>query len=253
VTFHEGPIAETFGSIHEATYVLRDLVMVPTGPGQTAIDLTWPGEYESCINRLALIENVTTIPGNGFFWESGIKGTNAWNMRIVGCNNVGPSGMADPLSMHGVVLDGKSTGVAIVGHRASGLATAIHIKGECEGTKIDDLDAVGVCNGIVAEPDTGGGEPGLWVTNSHINATAIAIKMTHRYQVFLSNLLLYGGDYFETTGRWDFYGVGATHCQEVHCHNVKVGQAGDVKGKKIVPYHYATETSGSGRPELLRW
>jgi hypothetical protein len=250
---HYGPIRPTFANLTDGAYVLRDLVLVPTAPGQTALDLTWPGDDESCINRTCVLENITTAPGNGYFWESHILLRNAWNARVVGCNTIGPSGMPDPVSMNGIVLDGKSTGVVISGHRASGLATAIWIKGEAEGTKIDDLDAVGVCNGIVAAPDTGGGEPGLWITNTHINATQWGIHLTNRYQVFLSNLLLYGGHYYQTTGQHPFYGVVVDGCQEVHCQNVKVGQAGDVGGKSIVPFVYTAGTTGSGRPERLQW
>jgi hypothetical protein len=253
MTLHHGPITPDTLSLDGAPFRLRDLVMVPTGPGQTAIDLRWPGEYESCITTSAILENILTIPGNGFHWENHIRLTNGWNAQIVGCNNVGPSGMPDPVSMNGIILDGKSTGVSISRHRASGLATAIWIKGECEGTKIDDMDAVGVVNGVVGAPDTGGGEPGLWLTNSHINATQWGVHLTNRYQVFLSNLLLYGGNYFQTTGPHPFYGVVVNGCQEVHCQGVKVGQAGDVGSKAIVPWVYTAGTTGSGRPERLQW
>jgi hypothetical protein len=244
---HEGPFVPPQPlSLTGPPLVIRDLMMVPTAPDQTAIDLTWPSG-ESEINTSVIIENVVTAPGNGFHWRDHFHLTNAWNAQITGCNNVGPAGMPNPVSMHGVILDGKSTGVTIARHRISGVVTGIHIKGECEGTKIDDLDAIGVLNGIHANPDSGGGEPGLWISRTHINATNIAIELRHRYQVFLRDLLLYAGDYYQVTKGTPFYGVVLVDCQEVLHAGVKVQRNGaEAARKPITPFHYTRTAAIEG-------
>lgn len=221
-----GPIVVDLDTLDGPAIVLRDLMVYPTGPDQTAITLRWKDDRESCVNTSVILENVVTAPGNGYHWQDHIHLTNAWNAQILGCNTIGPAGLPNPVSMNGIVLEGTSTGVTIDRHRASGLATAILIRGECEGTKIRDLDAVGVLNGIVGWPDTGGGEPGLWITDSHINATQWGIHLKHRYQVTLRDVLIYGGDYFDVSRGHPFYGVVLEDCQVVRMDNVKVSRNG---------------------------
>lgn len=143
--------------------------------------------------------------------------------------------MPDPLSLNGITLSGNSIGCSILGLRASGLATGIFIKGACEGTKIFDADIVGVDNGIVSWPDTGGGEPGLWISNVHINATQWGIHLRNRYEVFLSDLLIYAADYFQTTKGFPFYSVVLENCNEVSLTEVLYSSVAPPE-KPIVPF-----------------
>lgn len=222
---HRGPYngvgQHQLPNLTDAALVIRGFVFYPTAEGQIAIDLAWP-HADSCINQLVVIEDCHFVPRDGFHWQHCIRLTNGWNAYIHNCMMTGPTGIAEaPLTEGGVILDGQSTGVTIRTLIASAMLCPVLIKGECEGTTIDDLKAVGCKHGIIAHPDSGGGEPDLKISRCHINSTNYGIQLRHRYQVDIERVTFYAGDYYDETRGQPFYGIVAEDCKGVDLDRVK--------------------------------
>lgn len=250
---HDGPIRIELTLDQSLPILVENKVLYPTGPGQTAITVTGP-RRESAVLPTLILRNVLIAAGNAYHWQHCAWLTNAWLATIenVTCN--GPAGMPEPLTENAFILDGQSTDVILRGVRVSGTVTGVFIKGEAEGTRIVDATLMGVRHGIVAWPDSGGGEPGLWVSGTHINAVVHGIYLRHRYHVFLRDILIYAGDYFASTKGLPFYGLVAEDAQEVQIDRVLVSRNGaEARDKPIVPQTLTRSQNVDGKAEVTRW
>ena len=223
---HAGPIVIDVPSNYAGPIVIADRHLTATAPGQTAITIRWP-RIESCFLTSVILRDLVINAG----FRHGIHLVNAWNARIARVNIFGPGGVPDPGMENGIILDGQCMDVSISACNLFGMTTGILIVGEYEGTRISDFSVVGAVHGVAAL--NAQDEPGLWITNGHINATSVGVFLRHRCQYTLSNLLLYAGNDYASTKRWPFYGVHATDSDDGVLDNVKLGSLD--QGKVIVP------------------
>lgn len=254
---YRGPLVGNFPNLTDAPLVIRGYVFYPTGPDQIAIDLRWP-EADSCVNTTVIIRDCHFVPRDTFHWGlTCIRLTNGWNAVIESCNFVGPSGKPEPLTVHGWILDGQSTGVTVQNNRGSGLGAFGYIKGECEGTRVLYNDAIGCRYGLVAWTDSGGYEPGLWAIGNHFNSTVAGMHFRRRYQVVARDNLLYAGNYFTGTKHQPYTGMLLEDCRAVVTDNCKVTPNGTGEHAKpsdlIVPFRATDCEDCEGRAVMASW
>ena len=208
---------------------------LPDGPDQCAVDLSWP-EVESCVNTTVIFRGCLFSPGHGYWWgEDIVRLTNGWNAQFDGCNFVGPSGLPEPLTLHGIVTAGGSTAVTVRNCTFSGFGAAWFAKGDGEGQRFLNNDVVGCRHGFVGLPDSGGHEPGVWILGNHFNTTINAVLLKQRYHVFCRDNLCYAGDYYTSSRLSDYVAFDLDEdCYEVDCGTSnKVGRAHGGVEKKV--------------------
>lgn len=221
--------------------------MFPTGPRQTAIELDWP-RIESCFLSAVFIRNVVMAPGNGYAWANGIYLRNAWSAQLSGINFVGPGGVPEPQSDNGIILDGDSNDVGISHYTCAGAITGLYLVGQCEGARLTNFSIIGGYFGVVSQHV--GSEPGLQISNGHINATLAGVNLQGDHEVALSDLLIFGGNYNAGSKGSAFYAVNLNHCQEVDLRGVRVSSLDPAK--PLVPLAQSRTANVRGTVQVLQ-
>ena len=190
-----GPI--TISGQHYHPIVIENKIIRPTGPGQTAITVTFPYEPGSVVTTDITIRNVVIEPG----FTNCVNLSNAWlsNIEDVSCR-----GTWDNPVQNGVILQGRSIDDRLDGVRVTFAITGVLIVHESEGTKITDSTFVAVINGIFADA-TGSGfrRPQLVVSGTHIASSRLGILARQRTQVSIHDDLLYRHVWNGNQGRYD--------------------------------------------------
>lgn len=248
----QGPLKISQPSNYSTPLVIENKLFVPTGPNQTAIEIDWPNIPSSFITSV-FIRNVVIAPGNGFHWRTGIHLHHGWNAQISHVNLIGPGGVPNPLSENAIVLSGQSNDVALSHIHIAGWITGVFITGgafgeQPEGFRMSNFTIIGGIHGIVSH--TEGTEPGLFVSNGHINVTRVAIWLRNRREWFLSDLLLYAGDYVESTSGGPMFGVLLDNSPIGDIRGVKISDVSE--GRKIVvPQHFTQSPRINGSVERV--
>lgn len=208
VAIVHGPQRLVRASIFEPPSLLENMLIVPTGPGQTCITVEGPAADSSVVSA-ALLKNITCAPGNGHHWQACVDLTNGWLAQLDTVNCIGPAGLPNPATTYGFILRGQSTDVSLNHLRCSGVWTCITITDESEGPRITDLTVLGAAFGVVV--NTPGVEPGLTLAHAHINVTHVAVWLKNRREWVIDDVLVYVGNYFDESKTWPFYVISLDH------------------------------------------
>jgi hypothetical protein len=246
-----GPIVHVYPTVPSTPIVIENKIIYPTAPGQRAIDLVFPRTDSEVMARVVL-RNVTIRPGNDFHFLDGIFLLNAWFSVFDNVEVIAPMGVAEPQMRHAIVLAGQSTEVRLRNLKLSGMETGLLIIGESEGTFIDSSSFIAVKYGIVAWPESGGDEPGLWITNSHINSSIAGIMFRNRLQVSLRDVLLYFDDHYQSDRGNPYYGVIVDTSRDVWTSNVTIVASNANVKKVCIPWTVANSARLEGRAEVRK-
>jgi hypothetical protein len=243
-----GPIVHTYTELPATPVVIEHKTIYPSAEGQPwAIDLTFP-RAESGVRTRVIIKHVTIEPGNGFYFRNFIRLVNAWLCEIDTVTLIAPAGLPEPLAHFGLHLLGQSTDCKIRNLRISHVEVCAMVQGEAEGTLFDGLSCVPARYCVVAWPESGGMEPGLWIVNSHCNTSVAGFILRDRLHFFLRDNLLYFDDHFTGSAGKPFYGVYCERCRDGWTSNTIVTPSNSGAEKKPnVPWTQVDSTNIEGR------
>lgn len=179
-----GPIVRACPDYGHCRLVIENITIEPSGPGQTAIDLSWPEAF-SVAEPTVIIRNVTIRPG----FAHGIVLRNAWNavIRDVAIWDT-PDNLGTKL-VSAVTLDGWTMAATIDGLRTYGGTTAIYVTGNSESPTITNTAIVGAYHGIIVSTPVL--RPGLNISGTHVDAVRVGLWLHNRVQGVARDLLLY--------------------------------------------------------------
>lgn len=179
----EGPLVVSMGAFYGGPVIIENRTFTATGPGQTAIVVSWPDVTVGIAETSVILRNVTIKAG----FANGVHLINAWNARLDGVNIDGGYYGA---MQNGIILQGQSHDVRIDAATIMHAVTGLYIPEASEGTVIRGSTFLGVLYGIFAASDYAG-RPWLNVSDSHIAASKVGIFLVNRKQVTIHDTLIY--------------------------------------------------------------
>jgi len=138
------------------------------------------------VNVTSRVEDVLVSYNAGGGWPGGVY---TYNSRICIISRVSVIGLAGT-TVYGVKFDGNSTDVRVAECQVTGATNAIYKSGTCEGLHVHGFLCIAVDKGIYT--DHAGGEPGLYVSDSHFNCNTHCFDLTNVMQATIVDCLLYG-------------------------------------------------------------